>query len=205
MVLQGARYDLRARGGAVVDEDDDGDPAPGTPARRRERLLNRPRAALGVDDPLALPEERVADPRRRGQQATRVAAQIEDEAPHLLSLQPVPRLQELASRSLGEVREADVTDARPQQEGEGDRVRGDLGARGGDLERPLETGAHDREPHRRPLRAAQPLRGLRERQRLGRLAVDPGDHVARPHPKAFRRGAVDGGDHDKLSRALADH
>ena len=83
MVLQGAGHDLRGRGGAAIDQDDDR-LALGQVAALGVVALRLVRVAAARGDDLAAIEECVGDRDRLVEQAAGIVAQVEDVALQLV-------------------------------------------------------------------------------------------------------------------------
>ena len=135
-------------------------------------------ATLGRNDP-AVGDELVGNLDSRRQQAARVAAQVDDQAPHTLAVQVPQRLLQVGGRRLLERRDLNVGHAGRRVENLHVLQTRHFHARpaNGDLTRRLVRRDY-RHPNHAALCAGQERRGLVGRQRLGRLAVDRRDAIA---------------------------
>src|SRR5262245_28500660 len=102
-VLERARDDLGRRRAALVDEHHHRQGGIRLLCVRREAHVLVPHAPLGVDDQLAVVDELLGHLDRRGQEAARIVAQVEDERLHARLRRLVERRGHVAGRLLLEL------------------------------------------------------------------------------------------------------
>ncbi len=126
VILQCADDDLGGGGGTAIDQDNDG-VLGALLAVGGAVYLVRERATALADDDLALLEELVGHVDGFGQQAAGVAAEVEDEALHVVVfIYGIDGVADFVAGSFDEAGDADVADAGTNVEGEVDGGAGDV-------------------------------------------------------------------------------
>ncbi len=193
VVAQRAGQDFRCTGRTGIGQHDHRCALQQVARGRVESCIADADAATGADD-VALVEQIIGHLHGSGQQATRVAAQVQHQALELatgLLLQLLHVLLEVRTGIGLEGAQADVAIAGFQQAaahaGHADGLAGEA-----HVERLGLAFAHDGQHHLAAGRAAQRLAGI---DRTDRLAVDGDDQVTSEDAGLGRRGVVDRRDH----------
>ncbi len=195
MVLQRTGDDLRCRGAALVDEDDE---------RKLGRNLTRPRrVALGlarsptarVDDRRACIEEEVTDVDPLSEQPARVAPEIQDQATHARATHFLDGSADLHRGRLTEDLQRQIADALVEHRREGYRLQLDNRPRDREGNGLIDTGAPDDDVDVGSRCATQHVGRLIGVPLLRRGALDLDDQVARPNAGALGRSTRKRRDH----------
>ncbi len=215
VVLEHARDDLGSAGRALVDEDGDRDIGERGEAPTRDLSVGLEALRVVLRHDHAVIDEAVRDAHGLREQTARVEAQVEHEALQALRLHGADRGVEVAGGVLGELRQADIADARsvidepvpvalvravalPALHG----VDRDLRAGQRELDEFVVALALHAQHDLRAGRAGDAVHGLQERDAQRGLGVNLADDIAALDARALRRGALDRGDDLQVARLV---